>query len=38
MVTPARIAAARERIRDVLYYSPCQISHDLSDLAGHPFI
>jgi threonine dehydratase len=36
MLTSARIAAARERIRDVLYYSPCQISHDLSELAGHP--
>ena len=36
MLTPARIAAARERIRDVLYYSPCQVSHDLSELAGHP--
>src|ERR1700761_3690084 len=36
MLTPERIAAARERIRDVLYYSPCQISHDLSELAGHP--
>ena len=35
MLTPERIAAARERIRDVLYYSPCQISHDLSELAGH---
>src|ERR1700748_2225998 len=36
MLTSARIAAARERIRDVLYYSPCQVSHDLSELAGHP--
>lgn len=36
MVTPAQVAAARERIRGNLYYSPCQISHDLSALAGHP--
>jgi len=36
MLTSERIAAARERIRDVLYYSPCQVSHDLSELAGHP--
>ncbi len=36
MLTPAHIAAARERIRGNLYYSPCQVSHDLSELAGHP--
>ncbi len=36
MLTPARIAAARERIRGEVYYSPCQRSHDLSEMAGHP--
>lgn len=36
MLTPAHIAAARERIRNFIYYSPCQVSHDLSELAGHP--
>ncbi len=36
MLTSARIAAARERIREELYYSPCQVSHDLSEAAGHP--
>src|SRR6201985_3833903 len=36
MRTSARIVAPPERIRDLLYYSPCQISHDLSELAGHP--
>lgn len=36
MLTPARIAAARERIRGEVYYSPCQLSHDLSAMAGHP--
>ena len=35
-VTLASIQAARARIGDAIYLSPCQLSHDLSELAGLP--
>ena len=35
-VTLSSIQAARARIGDAVYLSPCQLSHDLSELAGLP--
>jgi threonine dehydratase len=35
-VTLSSIQAARARIGDSIYESPCQLSHDLSDLTGLP--
>jgi threonine dehydratase len=35
-VTLASIQAARARIGDAIYLSPCQVSHQLSELAGLP--
>ncbi len=35
-VTLSSIQAARARIGDSIYVSPCQLSHDLSDLTGLP--
>ena len=35
-VTAATIQAARERIADAIYVSPCQQSHHLSEIAGLP--
>jgi threonine dehydratase len=35
-VTLSNIQAARARIGDSIYVSPCQLSHDLSDLTGLP--
>jgi len=35
-LTLASIQTARERLGDAIYYSPCQISHSLSELGGVP--
>jgi len=35
-VTLSSIQAARERVGEAIYVSPCQLSHDLSELTGLP--